>query len=104
MSEQNIQAGLTRAERQAASLVRSGYTEATEHGRFRVGCRVRHVGEQYPEARDGTATIERIFVHEALGHMEMIVKRDRPQWGPTDTHGFWANYHTVLIHDGTTEP
>lgn len=85
------------AESQAASLLSYGYKEVTEHGQFHVGARVRHIGEQYREARNGTATIERIFTHDKLGHMEMIVKRDKPRFGPNDTHGFWANYHAVMI-------
>lgn len=82
------------AESQAKSLIHYGYTEVDEHGPFKKGRRVHHIGEQYTEARSGTATIERIFVRRS--DVEMIVRRDNPDHigGP---HGYWANYHTVVV-------
>ena len=89
------------AESQAQSLLDAGYTEVTEHNEFEVGCRVRHVGEQYSAAmRDGTGVIERIFIRSRRGivlDVELIVRRDKPKFSATDTHGYWANYHTVVI-------
>ena len=82
-----------RAERQAQSLLMCGYTEVQEVATFKVGARVRHVGHQYPEARNGTATIERIFTRGV--DVEMIVKRDAPEFG--SEYGYWANYHTRVI-------
>jgi hypothetical protein len=82
-------------EKRAQELIDCGYTEVQERGRLRVGARVRHVGQQYPQARNGTATIERIFTRGV--DVELIAKRDKPDWGPNDTHGYWADYHTVVI-------
>lgn len=98
------EAGQARADRQAANLLDHGYTEVREHGRLAIGDRVRHVGEQYPEAHTGTATIERIFVRGERD-VELIARRDKPGFGgPTSTHGFWANYHTVKISSALPSP
>lgn len=60
------------------------------------GTRVRHGGEQYPEAcRDGTANI---IGHFWIGnHLEYKVKRDKPRFtdGPLECE--WAYYHTRRI-------
>lgn len=70
-----------RAERQAADLLRRGYTEVQEWEHLHVGDRVKHVGELY--THEPTATIERIFHRQwAARHhtpdVELIVKRDKP--------------------------
>lgn len=90
------------AEDRAAGLLNHGYVEIREFGNLHIGQRVRHVGQQYYEARqNGTAAIERIFQSPRnIGgrpDVELIVKRDRPEWGPNDTHGYWADYHTVPV-------
>lgn len=87
-------------EDRAKELLDMGYEEVTEapgpYGALNVGQRVHHVGQQYSEARAGTATIERIFIrHSRDNDVEVIAKRDKPIWGPNDTHGYWANYHTI---------
>ena len=94
----DVEAGapVSRADIQAATLLARGYTEVTEAGRLTVGQRVRHVGEQYPNAMwNGTAVIERIFTRHDGKDVEIIARRDKPLWGPNDTHGFWADYHTA---------
>lgn len=90
------------AQEQAESLLNRGYAEVQTAGELHVGQRVRHVGQQYPEAvREGTAVIERIFTRGK--DVELIARRDKPEWGPEDTHGFWANYHTATVHNHLTE-
>ncbi len=89
----------------ARDLMERGYVEVTAWGDFAVGDRVHHIGQQWGAAEDnGTATIERIF-HKpesawALKYnapdVEIIVKRDEPQWG--SDYGYWANYHTVKVN------
>ena len=86
------------AQTRAAELLSSGYLEVDQAGELQVGQRVRHAGQQYAEARRfGTAVIERIF--QRAPDIELIVKRDKPEWGPDDTHGYWADYHTVAVRD-----
>lgn len=88
--------GLPPHEARAAELLGLRYTEAAEAGELFVGQRVRNVGEQYPDAIwNGTAVIERIFTRAGGRDVELIVRRDKPRWSPSDTHGFWANYHTT---------
>ena len=88
---------MTTPESAATALIGSGYTEVQEHAALKVGDRVRHVGEQYTDAyQRGSGVIERIFVRGERD-VELIVKRDKPRWSPTDTHGYWADYHTVKV-------
>lgn len=92
---------MSRAEDRAADLLASGYLETTSIGRLTVGQRVHHIGERYPEASDnGTAVLERIFHQPGRAphntDVEVIVKRDKPRY-ENDTHGFWADYHTVVV-------
>lgn len=90
----------------AADLQRRGYQEVTESGSLHVGDRIRHYNEQYPEAyRSGTGSIERIFHRPSPSFerkwgtpdVELIVKRDKPRFGPDDTHAFVANYHVTAV-------
>lgn len=83
-------------EARAAELLTNGYTEVTEAGRLKVDQRVYHVGQRYPGASDGTAVIERIFTKAGGKDVELIARRDKPS-SPRDTHGFWADYHTVPV-------
>lgn len=92
------------AKERAEELLSHGYVEIQEAGRLRVGQRVRHAGQQYPEAyRNGTGVIEKIFRSPRIiwgkEDVELIVKRDKPMWGPDDTHGYWADYHTAPAED-----
>ena len=83
-------------EARAAELLANGYTEVETAGQLSVGQRVRHIGEQYSAAIwNGTAVIERIFTKADGKDVELIARRDKPVWSPTDTHGFWADYHTA---------
>lgn len=94
-------------EARAAELLSNGYTEVETAGQLSVGQRVRHVGEQYSDAIwNGTAVIERIFTKADGKDVELIARRDKPGWSATDTHGFWADYHTsaVLSLDELTRP
>lgn len=85
-------------EARAAELLANGYTEVETAGRLSVGQRVRHVGEQYSDAIwNGTAVIERIFTKADGKDVELIARRDKPGWSATDTHGFWADYHTSAV-------
>lgn len=89
---------LPKHEARAAELLARGYTEVESAGQFSVGQRVRHVGEQYPDAMwNGTAVIERMFTLPEGRDVELIARRDKPRWGPDDSHGFWASYHTAPI-------
>lgn len=92
-----------RAERQVASLNAYGYTEVTEAGSLSVGQRVHHVGERYPGASRGTATIERIFTRAGGHDVEVIVRREKPD-STGDTYGFWANYHTIPVRSLAGQP
>ena len=96
--------GLTRADEHAAHLLARGYTEVTEAAGLTAGQRVRHIGEQYPGAlHRGTGTLERIFTRGTRKDIEVIVRRDKPKFGPADTHGFWADYHTVPVAPAESE-
>lgn len=84
----------SRADERAADLLANGYTEVTEAGRLKVDQQVDHVGQRYPGASDGTAVIERIFSKDGGRDIELIARRYKPS-SPDDTHGFWADYHTM---------
>ena len=88
---------MTEADQYAEDLKNRGYAEAGEHNYLKVGQRVRHIGQQYPDAiQQGTGTLERIFVHTTKSRdIEVIVKHDEPQFG--SDYGYWADYHTVII-------
>jgi hypothetical protein len=90
------------ADERAEELLSRDYREITEFEQFRIGQRVRHGGEQWPEAiRNGTGVIERIFQSPRIiwgkPDVEFIVRRDKPKFGPDDTHGYWADYHTIIV-------
>jgi hypothetical protein len=96
----------TNPETRAAGLQYRGYVEVAEIDDLKVGCRIRHRNEQYPEAyHSGTGTVERIFhrknesFERQWGHkdVELIVKRDKPRFSPDDTHAFVANYHVEVV-------
>ena len=97
---------MTTPQEHAADLLSRGYVEVSEHKDLAVGTRVRHGNETYRLAlMDGTGNIERIF-HKPDSSwarrwggddVELIVKRDKPRFGPNDTHAFVADYHVVPI-------
>lgn len=62
---------------------------------FPPGTRVRHYGQQYPEALEGTATV--LEVHEErTGGWEYLVQRDRPIFPDSPNQPtWWASYHTI---------
>lgn len=63
------------------------------------GTRVRHHGEQYPEAyRDGTAVVLYAFVYN--GHLEYRVCRDRPLVEGMSAETDWSDEATYVI-DGS---
>lgn len=91
-------------------LLGRGYVEVKEINNLKVGARVKHVGQQWGDAyRNGTATIERLFVKERSSwsqkmnrpDIELIVKRDKPQFDLE--YGYWADYHTELADNQTVE-
>jgi hypothetical protein len=93
-------------EERASDLLRRGYVEVATIDGFSVHDRVRHYNEQYAEAyRSGTGTIERIFHRPnrsferrwGCKDVEVIVKRDKPRFGPEDTHAFVAQYHITGV-------
>lgn len=46
-----------------------------------IGTRVRHIGEQYPEARKGTGTIVKVVRYYAVDNTyEYLVQMDKPHW------------------------
>ena len=94
------------AEDRADDLIRRGYREVPEIDSLHVGDRIRHWNEQYPDAyKGGTGTIERIFHRPSPSFerkwgtkdVELIVKRDKPRFGPDDTYSFVANYHVTGV-------
>lgn len=77
-------------------LKECGYAEVDSSGIHEVGQRVRHSGEQYPEAyAEGTSTIEHILVRG--NDVEIIIHRDKPRWSATDTHSQWSNRYTIPV-------
>lgn len=92
----------------AADLLRRGYQEVTESDGLSVGDRIRHYNEQYASAyQSGTGTIERIFLRPSPSFerkwgtkdVELIIRRDKPRFGPDDTHAFVANYHVTRVQE-----
>lgn len=97
---------MTTAQEQADSLVGDGFVEVQEFRHLKIGQRVRHVNQQWPEAHaEGTGTIERIFRQPegqwertyGRPNVELIVKNDKPRFGPDDTHMFVADYHIEVV-------
>jgi len=93
-------------DQRAEDLLRRGYQEITSTDGLNIGDRIRHYNGQYAEAyRSGTGTIERIFYRNnpsferkwGSKDVEVIVKRDKPKWGPDDTHAYVANYHITGV-------
>lgn len=98
------------AEEVAADLLSHGSIEVQEFGVLKVGSRVRHSGQRWPEAfTRGTGTIERIF-HKPQSRweqqygrpdVELIVRRDSPSSYPGDPYMFVADYHIELAEKQT---
>ena len=97
---------MANVEAMVEDLTNRGYVEVQEFGSLKVGTRVRGVGEQYFEAtHNGTGSIERIF-HKPNSHwaqkygqpdVEVIMSRDKPRFGPDDTHSLYASYGVVPV-------
>lgn len=62
-----------------------------------VGARVRHYGQQYPEARTGTATIVQVKGPLRDGSYEYKVRTTRPFeiYGPEDHLRWWSSFTTI---------
>jgi hypothetical protein len=59
------------------------------------GTRVRHYGQQYDEALEGTATVLRAE-EQRDGTYEYLVQRDKPLMpGMRNEPTYWASYHTI---------
>lgn len=86
-------------EARAQWLIDHGYEETSEIGDYKVGQRVYHRGQQWPDAlANGTGTVERIF-HRPAGQskdIELIIKRDAAFLSEDNTHGFWADFLTGI--------
>ena len=87
---------------QAADLLRRGYQEVQEFKEFHVGQRVAHTGQLWAYGQ-GSGVSERIFHNPTSAwsqkygqdDVEMIIRRDTPD-PYAGTHGYWADYHTVV--------
>jgi len=82
-----------------ADMLRRGFVEIQEFGALKPGVRVRHSGQQWPDAyRLGTGSVERIFHkpdsswEQKYGRpdVELIMKRD------DGTRSMLADYHVRL--------
>lgn len=71
----------------------------------KVGDRVRHAGEQYPEAiRSGTATVIEVIPprgNRDVSWTEIVVQRDKPLWGDMNTRTQWALMATIPVQPWT---
>ena len=94
-------------EERAEDLLSRGYVEVSDIDGLNQGARIRHNNEQYREAyRNGTGNIERLFHRNNASFerqwgckdVELIVKRDKPRFGPNDTHAYVANYHVTVVN------
>lgn len=91
-------------------LEQHGYVEVDEHGWIKPGVRVRHVGEQYPEAYDKGTSVVLAVMHKPdsawsqkyhQADLEIIVERDKPQFGRRITN--WAHYQTERAYEQPKE-
>lgn len=92
-----------RTEQHIQAMLSNGYVEITEYKHLKVGQRVCHTGQRWPDAQlKGTATIERLFKSPRLiqgaDDVEMVAKRDQPGQG-TDGYGYWADYHVYVVEE-----
>ncbi|GAA0494203.1 hypothetical protein Ade02nite_20560 [Paractinoplanes deccanensis] len=94
------------AERMLAELHEHGYVDRPEFKGLKPGDRVKHRGEQYPEAYDqGTATVWAVVEKPDsawsrkyhASDVELIVVRDRPFAEGMSRVTSWANYHTEAV-------
>lgn len=97
-------------EQHRSDLVANGYTDVPDgaHDRLRVGARVRHRGQRWPEALDhGTATAVAVMERASSSwsqrygtrDIEVIVLRDDTSHGFAT--GVWASYGTDLAREQT---
>lgn len=91
-----------------AALRKDGFIDLDEHEGLKVGSRVRHRGEQYPEAyRDGTAVVLALLrkPNDAWSrqwgrpNIELLVLPDRDRFDTGNRIGQWADYHTATAPD-----
>lgn len=91
-----------------ADLIANGYLPVESHGAIAIGTRVRGRGQQWPQAiRWGTGTVT--FIGHKPGSawerewgmpdVELIVKRDEPQFGSDEMHV--AQYHVATVDPST---
>lgn len=103
----------TEVDRMVAELRKHGYVDLDEYvyprsgRRLRVGARVRHGGEQYPEALQyGTGNVVALMHRpdSAWSHswrmpdIEMVMLRDKPRFGESRLSGL-AHYHVEVIEE-----
>lgn len=80
-----------------ADLHESGYINVEEHGALKAGARIRHVGQQYPEAyRDGTGYVVSVTQrHER--DFELVVVYDQPRFEGASRLTVLADYHVEVV-------
>lgn len=86
---------------ECAKLVLRGYVALEDHRGLAARERVRHIGEQYPEALlNGTATIIGVFEKPGSSWAQSYHQRDIEVVVATDKgdERVWADYHCVLVH------
>ena len=88
----------TAADQVVKQLMKVGYRHITVHRDIRVGSRVRHLRDQYPEACErGTATVLAVLSYRDYD-VEIVVMKDMKVLGPRV--GTWASYHTRTAYAG----
>lgn len=93
------------AEAMLAQLHADGYRDIPEHGSLRPGVRIRHRGDQYPQAYDhGTGVVLHVTekspsswsVSYGAPDIEMVVLYDRPRLGGSRLSQL-AQYHVEVV-------
>jgi hypothetical protein len=85
-----------------------GYRDIEQHDGLRVGTRVRHRGEQYPEAfRDGTGVVIALTERPdsswslswGMPDVELVVLRDTPRFDGQSRLSWVAQYHVSAVEE-----
>ncbi|GIM88859.1 hypothetical protein [Paractinoplanes toevensis] len=85
------------AERLLAGLHDRGYIDYEQHKTLTAGARVRHRGQQYPEAyRDGTGNIVAVTARNERD-VELVVAYDKPRFEGMSRLTVLADYHVEVI-------